>query len=164
MSRLILRTAMALLIAATLQAEGGVTDATLKGIRGVKVVVDLNSDAEEAGLRKSDIQTDVELKLRLAGIKVLAQEEWLKEPGSPLLAVNANLLQAGKEMPGLYAVSVELLQGVTLVRDLSMTMATTWRTEAAAIVGQNNPRPIRDTLGDQLDKFLNAYLSVNPKK
>ena len=48
---------------------------TLKGINGVHVVVGvLNIDLEQVGLSKSQIRTDIELKLRLAGIKVFVKE------------------------------------------------------------------------------------------
>ena len=40
---------------------------TLKGLNGIYVfVVDLNPDIKQAGLSESQIQNDVELKLRLA--------------------------------------------------------------------------------------------------
>ena len=42
---------------------------SLQGLQGVYIIVErLDSDAEQAGIHESDIQTDVELKLRLAGI------------------------------------------------------------------------------------------------
>jgi hypothetical protein len=41
------------------------------------VVESLTSDIEADGLRKDSIKTDVELKLRLAGIKVLTEKEFL---------------------------------------------------------------------------------------
>lgn len=52
---------------------------SLKGLKGVNVLVDnLKPDIEKDGLKTSSIQTDVELKLRMAGIKVLTFEEWEK--------------------------------------------------------------------------------------
>src|ERR1017187_384283 len=77
MHKLILRAGILLLattVGVTLRAQDSDTQ-TLKGIQGLGVVVeDINSEAERAGLHRTDIQTDVELKLRLAGIKVLSDE------------------------------------------------------------------------------------------
>jgi membrane-bound lytic murein transglycosylase D len=62
---------------------------SLRGIQALRVVVeDLSSAVEQAGLHRTDIQTDVELKLRLAGIKVLPEDA---QPLSPYLYVNANV-------------------------------------------------------------------------
>ena len=45
---------------------------TLAGITAVKVVIeDLPSDALNLGLIRESIQTDVELKLRLAGMRIV---------------------------------------------------------------------------------------------
>ena len=48
----------------------------LKGLYGVSIIInDIEKDAEGDGLRKADIQTAVELKLRQSGIKILTSEE-----------------------------------------------------------------------------------------
>lgn len=66
---------------------------TLRGLKGVYVLVEhLNPEAERDGLDKTTIQTDVELKLRQAGIQVLTGTEWLAEPGAPCLLVQAGTL------------------------------------------------------------------------
>ena len=51
---------------------------TLKGLSGVNVFVNLTEDRpslESDGLTKSQIQTDIEIRLRKAGIRVLTLEE-----------------------------------------------------------------------------------------
>ena len=85
MSKLILRTTILFLMGLTLLRGQVSTDVqSLKGIQGIAVLVEpLGSDVEAVGLHTSDIQTDVELKLRLAGIKVLTLGESFKEFGSP---------------------------------------------------------------------------------
>ena len=48
---------------------------SLKGLKGVGVIVgDMEPEVERAGLTQASIQTDVELKLRLAGIPLLSEE------------------------------------------------------------------------------------------
>ncbi|MER3447850.1 MAG: hypothetical protein C4291_13930 [Candidatus Dadabacteria bacterium] len=52
---------------------------SLRGLHGVRVLLtDLNSDAKQEGLIKSELQTDVELRLRKAGIRVLTGEDGVR--------------------------------------------------------------------------------------
>src|SRR5260370_9840270 len=57
--------------------------ATLKGISAVYVVVESLDDAKVLGLEADTIRTDVELKLRLAGMRVVKEKEGIKFTGSP---------------------------------------------------------------------------------
>jgi len=58
---------------------------TLKGLHGVEVVVENpGPEVEKHGLTRQQIQTDVELKLRLAGIKVFSEKERLLSAGMPI--------------------------------------------------------------------------------
>lgn len=130
---------------------------TLKGISGVQVVIeDLSDSAKALGLEKETIQTDVELKLRLAGIRVLSEQENNNTPGSPSLYVNVRVVRSAA------AVAVELKQSVRLVRNGELALGTTW---SVGGVGTNlTAESIRRHIQDYLDEFLNAWLSVNPKK
>ncbi len=61
---------------------------TLRGIKGVFLIVEAaEPEIERAGLTQRQIKTDVEQKLRLAGLNVLAPDEATKAPGRPWLAV-----------------------------------------------------------------------------
>ena len=61
---------------------------SLKDVSAVYVMVeDLDDDDKALELILETIQTDVELKLRLAGIRVMTKEEFLKS-SSPYLYVN----------------------------------------------------------------------------
>jgi len=132
---------------------------SLRGIHGLQVVVEeLSSAVEQAGLHRTDIQTDVELKLRLAGIKVLPEDD---PSGSPYLYINAHVI-LGQTMPTYAAVDCELHQYVILARDESIkTTAATWNTGSAGISSLEH---VRDHIKDLVDIFINDYLSVNPKK
>jgi hypothetical protein len=137
---------------------------SLKGLAGVYVMVEpLGSEVEQGGLTKTSIQTDAELKLRQAGITVLTQAESHKTPGSPALYIHVN----GFGGP-LYAFSMiaELYQDVRLDRDPSTWIpgATTWSIDSVGIARRDNFRIIRDEIKDMVDQFINAYLSVNPRK
>jgi hypothetical protein len=55
---------------------------------------------------------------------------------------------------------------VRLDRDPSIKIfaATTWDVAELGTVGRVNLRSIRERIKDLVDMFINAYLSVNPKK
>lgn len=131
---------------------------SLKGLNGVAVIVeDLNPEEESAGLTEASIQTDVKLKLRLAGIQVV------DEALSHFLYVNVNVVTGSTDYWP-YNIDVEFLQDVRLVRDVSIIVAAeTWSVGMAGGISKANVHKIRDYIKDQVDKFINAYLSVNPK-
>jgi len=139
--------------------------ATLRGLKGVEVLIEpLAPKMEEDGLLAKQIQTDVELRLRSVGIRVLSREEALKAPGSSYLYVNVNALSL-EEVQWVYSLRVELCQDVLLERDPSIGAfgVPTWSVRAVGRVGRLNLRHIRETVADCVDRFINAYLSVNPK-
>jgi hypothetical protein len=139
--------------------------ATLAGLTGVSVGVEnMSAEAERDGLTRSALQTDVELKLRLAGIPVLTLMESVLAPNGANLYLNVNML--GDEM-GLYAYSIrlELKQRVRLYRDPTVvTPAATWGTGSVGLVGKVRLTSVRDGVRDRLDQFINAYLAANPKR
>jgi len=137
---------------------------TLQGIQGVQVVV---GDVEVDGLpTESQIQTDTEMKLRMVGIKVLTEKERLGTPGHPYLGVTINTNQGDYPLQGLYAIeiSINLYQIVNLRRNTTTTVASTWSNSVLYIVGKNKLSFVRYFLKDQIDDFINAWLSVNPRK
>ena len=135
---------------------------TLKGMSAVEVLVEsLPDGAKVLGLTEESIQTDVELKLRLAGMRVLKPEEWTKTPGFPYLYVEVSVLAAKDGSTACY-IAVELHQNALLERNGQFVAgATTWDT---SFIGLNqDAQDIRNKVKDHIDKFLNAWLSVNPK-
>ena len=80
-------------------AESEYNIESLRGLKGVLVILEkLTEDIEKDGLSRSSIQTDVELKLRLAGIKIFTVEEWHKEPGRPFLSVYVNSIKPDNDL------------------------------------------------------------------
>jgi len=143
------------------QAQGHEpTTATLKGIAAVGVAVeDLPDGAKVLGLTKEDIQSDVELKLRLAGMLVVTLEEAYKLPGKPYLNVRVGLTRNARAA----SIAVELKQNVVLERDGQSALSlATWA--AGGVASNATAHDIRDWIKDKVDLFLNDWLSVNPKK
>ena len=142
------------------RADDRLSRATLKGISAVYVVVeDLPSNAATLGLSRDTIQTDVELKLRLAGMAVLTEEEGIKPLGAAHIYVNVNFTD-----PAVAAsIKVALDQNALLERNGEFAIAvTTWDTNY--VIANPTAQGIRNVIKDGVDQFLNAWLSVNPKK
>ena len=138
---------------------------TLHGLQGVGVVVErLDPDAERDGLTQEQIWTEVGLRLRTAGIRVLTREEWLKTPGLPYLYVRVATRKTPHDFYAI-AIHVELWQAVLLVRDpTSATIAPTWKTKGMiGSVGADRIRTIREAVGGDVDEFIKDYLAMNPR-
>jgi hypothetical protein len=133
-------------------------DITLKGITAFHVSIErLNPDAEDGGLTRDQIRTDVELRLRKAGIMVSGS-------AAESLYINVNLI---KSPQGLYTYSILVMvrQSTRLLRNPAiMSFATTWWRGSDGLVGSTNLRKVRDILADLVDEFCNTYLEQNPKK
>lgn len=133
---------------------------SLKGITGFYVSVEnLDPVIEKDGLTTNQIRTDVELRLRTAGIKVLTKEQASQAPGKPLLGID--LMIGNKQGLYPYALDISAHQLVRLERDPKVIVhATTWSVGSAGIAELSS---IKDTVMDRLEEFINAWLSVNPK-
>lgn len=127
---------------------------TLRGLLAMRVSI----TGSQTGLTKSQLQTDVELRLRLAGIKV--------DPGARS-NLDVNVGCVGVESCGhICPITVALHQPVLLVRNTSISsLASTWSKVAIAIPGSSGAASeyVRSQVADFVDKFINDYLSVNPK-
>ena len=134
----------------------------LRGLGAVTVKVErLRAEIEQDGLFASTLQSDVEMKLRLAGIKVLSEEQAMESPASPYLYL---FVDAFKHSEGyIYRIQLSLREPVMVLRTHTKLFATTLR--------------IRDELGitfflseirgeaqDLVDEFLKAWEMVNRKK
>lgn len=133
---------------------------SLRGIRNLRVfVADIEPEIEQAGLTKSQLQIDVELMLRKAGIRVNTSSEG----DDPYLYVDLNVHNA-KDTLYFYSLNVSLEQMVKPKRNPSLELyAPTWQSRETGAGGRNKLNSIRDTVRDQVDKFINDYLTVNPK-
>lgn len=148
------------------------TRRSLKGLKGVYVLpVTLGGEVEElkkVGLSTETIRTDVELKLRMAGINVISKKEDLyKTSGMPQLSVSivdAVTVSIPPKTGIAFHIDVTLSQSAFLT-DGQLTLATTW---SQGLIGlgstdENIVTQIRNFVKDISDRFINAYLSVNPK-
>jgi hypothetical protein len=140
-------------------------NSSLRGLPGVRVLLtDLNPDAERDGLIKTELQTDVELRLRNAGISVLTEEEWHKTPRTPLLYVKVDALK-GSNIAYAYYTNVLLYQRVSIEQTLNISgFAATWSTGSIGIAEQVKLKGlVIGSLRNEVDEFIKAYLAENSK-
>jgi hypothetical protein len=94
---------------------------SLRGINGIQVVVEqLDDEAKALGLDRETIQTDAELKIRLAGMPVLADEQDDETPGTPYIYLNVNVVGRAATC------SIEFNQRARARTNRGATIATTW--------------------------------------
>jgi hypothetical protein len=79
--------------AASQTQDDDLTRATLRGLRGVGVLVaPLDPDVERAGLTTLQLHTAVEGQLRKAGIPVFTPDERVSVPGAPVVYVQVHVV------------------------------------------------------------------------
>jgi hypothetical protein len=136
----------------------------LRGLSGTEVVVEKIAPAvERDGLMRSQVQTDVERRLRQAGIRIISSEE--RRPGDPYLYIVITAQKRDDAEFYAYSLRVQLNQGVWLTRDPAIQIfgATTWDVGLVGTVGRLNIREVHAGVLDLVDQFINAYLAVNPE-
>jgi hypothetical protein len=138
-------------------AQGNeLSNASLKGISAVGVVVERLSDgAKELGLSKDTIQTNVELKLWLARMRVVTQKEGAKLPWIYISVAVTDDRQAA-------IINLELRQNALLERNGQFVGdAMTWSN--AYLASHPNAEGIRNAIRDG-EKPLDAGGLANLKE
>lgn len=136
---------------------------TLRGLAGVAVTIeDIAPEAERDGLTESQLQADVESRLRQAGIHVLTEDERLHTPGHPTLSVHVGTFKMGD----VYSLCIEvtLKQVVMLKRNPHIeSLVETWATRGVGTGGAFQLQGVRKGVIMKVGEFITAYRSVNPK-
>jgi hypothetical protein len=132
----------------------------LSGLAEFDVVVE-NLSPDLAGMLTRDtLVTDVELRLRQAGIR-------LNSDAREYLYVHVSAVPGTKLASGLFAfdITMRFMQPVYLARNRQWTMASTWHSKGQMrIVGRDNfSEYVRGTVRDEVDQFIKVYLAANPK-
>jgi hypothetical protein len=147
-----------LLFAALPGAAATLDSSTLKGMKGLRVVIDpVQPELEQIGLSTQEMKILMEERLRSQGISV-------DENANEFLGLIVSSEQF-KKKPYALRVQLGLYQVVILSRDKNIkTVAQTWEAQDTLIV---QPKHIKKMLPDMItgvvDRFSQAYLAVNPK-
>ena len=133
----------------------------LRGLERLHVVVErLRPDVEVDGLYQSTLETDAELTLRMAGIKVLSEEDSSQAPGAPDLYLKVNTLKCANGY--VYNLRLSLDETVSLPRKGAQVRATVLNFGDKLGIA---PRlsDLRDEVRDLLEDFIRAWQAANQK-
>ena len=143
----------------------------LNGLKTVIVsVTGVPQEVENNGLSQLQIQTDVELRLRQNGIRVVGHKEVINRgiySVASFLNVNVNFLKDKDEGFYAYSINVELGDTIRLVRNQNVKVgnAITWQQGSVGFVGITRVKDyMRSEILRLTDQFLNDYLKANPKR
>jgi hypothetical protein len=138
---------------------------SMRGIKGVHVLIEISGKDEiQDGLTSDSILKDVELLLRQNGITVLTEAGMRIYPGNPLLYINANFRKMKNIRSYVYSLHIGFDQNVIVERNKLSIRATTWNLDVVGSTPLNNLNSIRKDIKGLVGRFINAYLSVNPKE
>ena len=138
---------------------------SIRGIKGVHVLIKKPGQDEIPDELTADlILKDVELRLRKNGITVLTEEGMRIYPGNPLLYININFIKMKNVRSYIYSLSINFEQSVTLERNKLPVRAVTWSSGVVGYTPINKLNSVRKDIKELVDKFINTYLSVNPKE
>jgi hypothetical protein len=143
---------------------------TLRGLEGIEVLVEEFKPEAEDFITVIQVQSDVESKLRHAGIRILTKEENEKmQPlRKPYLYIKLTSYKPPTRRDVLpFNVEVSLKQKVRLEchsesSDKSFYSAT-WAKSSVSVVSFRNPSEIRDVINELTDLFIKAYLKASGK-
>ncbi len=144
--------------------DGPQARATLKGISAIAVqVAALNPAAERAGLTREQLRTDVELRLRSAGVTVAASPS--AETRSSYLSLLVATVTIGTPEVYSFAIQLELFQPVACCTPLIYAQAITWSDGGLGYSSaQDFHQSLLKAVGDTVDRFISAYREQNPKQ
>ncbi len=156
----------ALLTSACLAGDSAMDRATLRGLKGVKVVVDPPSpEIERQGVDREQLRVSIEQKLSEAGIKIdNGAFEFVGLSISSVAPGRRSTLSL-KKGPVSLTVGLGVYQIVTLSRDqTTKTVAETWGDQRIMAAGPKGlEHELSGAVDDLVDQFVKAYRTVNPR-
>jgi len=137
----------------------------LRGLKGVQVSVNyLNPWIERIGLSKTQVETEVEKRLKQLGVKVVKQA---KPPAMSTLYVNINGVPVKSKGIFIYSISLALSEwaylkrGVGTVGDLQEVRAINWFKGNLGYIKIGSTKILMQPVQELVDKFISDYLAVN---
>ena len=136
--------------------------ATLKGIKGVYIIVEtfqpnFQDFAKKSGLTREQLEKHAHVRLNEAGIAVLSREEWLTTPGRPVLYINLNTHE-GEKYWFAYDVRIELQQIAVMEADPAMkALVSTWSTNATGDINVSRLNRLEEEVARAVDLFVKAH-------
>ena len=137
----------------------------MRGGKNFDIFVNLPNDldkkvAQQYELDADAIRTAAELRCRSLGLPVLAQGGSTNNH----LVITVNALSIPNQL--VYSIQVDFMQAVKIsgAEDNQVAGASTWSADYMGLLGENRAAGLRKVIGETVDKFVNDYLTANPKK
>jgi hypothetical protein len=146
--------------------NGGPGD-SLKGLRSMFVTVHVDGKSlVSCGLTNAQVWSAVVLRLRLAGLNVLNEENWEQMQGKPYLSISLSdtVLSGSTGHPAGYVCtcSFDLMQEVSLVRQPGSSVdACTWSRGATVIIPPDEGGEVRMVVDSLATEFTSAVTAAN---
>ncbi len=122
------------------------------GLKEVAVFVELEKPAGDSqGIHLKQIQTDIEMKLRQAGMKVAPQAKASYTTGLPIIYVNVAIAKCDT----LYAYNADIIYIPTKAARAASGKGTLATSGMVPDISQVRPK-----VGELVDRFIRDYLSV----
>ncbi|MCC5934523.1 MAG: hypothetical protein LAT75_06775 [Candidatus Cyclonatronum sp.] len=135
---------------------------SLQGITAFLLIVEFEeSTVEIDGLNRAELEIEVAQRLRRAGIRLMNEVEWSRQPGVPFLYVYLNTVRSELGFYS-YRAEVRFKQEVSPVRNTSISsIATTWETGSLGFIGVNRVETLKPEVLSLIDEFLIDYRQIN---
>jgi len=147
--------------------------ATLKGVSGFYVSVSVDAGNSPLRLRNAQVQDDVEMALRHAGVPVFVEGQlsadslWNAATIHVTIDARTDTLHADKANPCLIAhYFLDVRQNARLERDTTvLAPTTTWRVSGIEVcLSKNATGAVRQALQAAAEGLIRDFREVNPRK
>ncbi|MFC2103069.1 hypothetical protein ACFLSS_01445 [Bacteroidota bacterium] len=158
MKQLLFTLIISFLFSTQIIAQRGV----LTGLKSFEVIVSLSEQLEAHSYNSDTIKTDVELQLKLSGIKV--SNDFIKNISGQLFV--DVITYDFYENYFAYTISLLVIEAVFVPRlNIDDYGAITWHTNSVGVstFDYQGWQFIREIINEKVDNFLNDYLEDNPK-
>jgi hypothetical protein len=140
---------------------------SLRGVKGIDFggYVYGSDKVKSLGITDAWLRDEMELKIRSAGIKMYSLKEYVEDKGRPFLSMTYAIAE-DKDMADYYYFYVKMFfyQDAELLRNGKAARVITWEKTSGGVVGKYKLKDfIKEMTSDFMTKFLNDFLSVNPK-
>lgn len=139
---------------------------TLCGLKGVYVIVEalqpsLPKFVQSPIADRDQLQKNVELRLKEAGIRILDRQEWLQTAGKPVLYINVNTHQFEKYLYA-YDIRVEIRQTAFMEANPdTKAFVATWSSNITGAANIGSLNVLWSNARTLVDLFIRSYLSAN---
>lgn len=135
---------------------------SLQGITAFLLVVEFEeSSLQVDGLDRAALEIEIAQRLRRAGIRLMNEVEWSRQPGVPFLYVYLNTVRSELGFYS-YRAEVRFKQEVSPVRNTSISsIATTWETGSLGFIGVNRVEALKPEVLALVDQFIMDFRQIN---